>query len=331
MVTCAEKGCSKPVLWAFGKQGGKVEAFACDLHSNDIFTGIYTSGLLAKPYKEEHGDKKLTVAPKAGGEVGQSRAVDTRAPTQEAPMDSRRLRNDLRGKRPVLPGAVRSADTGGLAVADPGLGEEPDRAIVRAEEIGIRASDAGTLNLSDKQVTALRRNVDPFKVEVKPNGIVFVPWVVTAEVLDEVFRPGQWALVPLAKPMVQDGLVCAHQALFVGGKYVGEAIGEQAFQLGPHRLSYATAYEGALSDAITRLSKRLGIFRELWDRRWVKNWLDEYAVRVEVNDRGRKWVWRRKDDPPLQGEIISKHQAESEWERPQTLDQENAEHLSNIE
>lgn len=331
MRQCDAKSCEKPACWSFGKQGGRNEAYSCEDHATVLFNGIYTTGLLAKPYKETDGKPKLKMAPKAGGQVGQSSTFDPRAPAQETPVDSGGLRDDLRGERQILPGTIRPANASRPAEPDAGLPAVPDRALVSPQEISLRESNPGSLDLTDAQVKALRRNVDPLVVEVKPQGIIFVPWVKTAEVFDEVFRPGQWALVPLAKPMVQDNTVYAHQALFVGGKYVGEAIGEQAFQLGFHKLTYATAYEGAVSDAITRLSKRLGIFRELWDRRWVKNWLDEYAVRVEVNDRGKKWVWRRKDDPPLQGEVISKHQAESEWERPQTLDQENAAHIDNIE
>lgn len=327
---CLVEGCKDPIKWEYFMRGGGTKGYSCEPHASDNFNKVYESGMLARPYQEgANGEAKKVVTPR-GATRGKSRSSDS-------PGDATREGNSNRGLRavareggradpdPIRPGGTSAATADQQHVATVETGGQ-----LSPYQVPIPYASGGTLDLSKEQQAKLTRPVDPLQVEVRPDGLIYIPWGITARVFTEVFGAGGWALAPRTAPMEQDSMVFAHMVMLVGGKFAGEAIGEQKHSIGYHKLSYAMAYEGAVSDAITRLSKRLGMWLELWDRRWVKTWLDTYAVRVQCRGNRPGWYWRRTDDPPLPDEILSQHQGESEYDRPVTLDHENARHMDSL-
>lgn len=87
-------------------------------------------------------------------------------------------------------------------------------------------------------------------------------------------------------------------ALFCFGRFVSAARGEQDyFEESP--MTFATAAEGAKSNALVRCCKDLGIASELWDPQFIRAWKDKYAMQVQVqkDGQGKKILWRRFDRP----------------------------------
>lgn len=60
--------------------------------------------------------------------------------------------------------------------------------------------------------------VDPEDVEVKPDGIIYLPEIKYRRILNNAFGPGAWGLAPRGQLMVQEKLVTREYALVVHGR-----------------------------------------------------------------------------------------------------------------
>jgi len=137
---------------------------------------------------------------------------------------------------------------------------------------------------------------DANEVEIKPDGILYLPEIKYRRILNRAFGPGGWGLVPRSESIVTPKTVTREYALICNGRLVSIARGEQDY-FNPDGIPTAT--EGCKSNALVRCCKDLGIASELWDPRWIRNYKAEYTreVFVEhiVNKRKSK-IWIRKDD-----------------------------------
>eukprot|EP00818_Percolomonas_sp_WS_P005819 CAMPEP_0117438736 /NCGR_PEP_ID=MMETSP0759-20121206/2207_1 /TAXON_ID=63605 /ORGANISM="Percolomonas cosmopolitus, Strain WS" /LENGTH=226 /DNA_ID=CAMNT_0005230437 /DNA_START=187 /DNA_END=864 /DNA_ORIENTATION=+ len=145
----------------------------------------------------------------------------------------------------------------------------------------------------------LQAPVAPLDVEVKPDGILYLPEIKYRRILNDAFGPGGWALLPRGAPKKTQTIIFQEFALYAGGRFVAQAYGEQALVSVQNR-SIATAYEGAKSNALMRCCKDLGVASELWDPEFITNFKPKYLVRkfvknVKTNQTSR--LWRRKDRP----------------------------------
>lgn len=143
---------------------------------------------------------------------------------------------------------------------------------------------------------ALQARLDPDDIEVKPDGIIYLPEIKYRRILNTAFGPGGWGLAPRGDLMVQDRIVTREYALVVHGRFVGQARGEQQYF---SEDGVSTAAEGCKSNALMRCCKDLGIASELWDPRFIRKFMKEYAVQqwVEhVATKKKKQIWLRKDD-----------------------------------
>jgi len=138
-----------------------------------------------------------------------------------------------------------------------------------------------------------------------PTGEIYYGQVQYRRRLNEAFGPGGWGLIPVGG-FYQDGeTLCREYALICEGRVVSTAIGEADFQPNNPRLSKATAAEVVKSIALRRTAKDLGIADDCWDKRYIRAWLEKYAVRVWTtgvgkNNKGeKKPLWRRKDGEPF--------------------------------
>lgn len=158
-------------------------------------------------------------------------------------------------------------------------------------------SSAGTLKLTAEQAKALASDFPDEAYEVKPTGEVYVSQVHYRRLLNQVFGPGAWALVPRSGWINHAETVCREYALYVRGVFVAEAIGETDYQPDNDRMSYASAAEGCRSNALTRCCKDLGIASVCWDRKWSNTWRSQHCVQV-WRESTKKPQWRRKDSEP---------------------------------
>ncbi|CAG8155416.1 unnamed protein product [Penicillium salamii] len=143
----------------------------------------------------------------------------------------------------------------------------------------------------------LLAETDPMEVEIKPDGILYLPEIKYRRILNRAFGPGGWGLVPRSESIVTPKTVTREYALVCNGRLVSVARGEQDY-FSPDGIPTAT--EGCRSNALVRCCKDLGIASELWDPRWIRSYKTKYTreVFVEhvVNKRKSK-IWTRKDDP----------------------------------
>ncbi|RAH56391.1 mitochondrial genome maintenance MGM101 [Aspergillus piperis CBS 112811] len=137
---------------------------------------------------------------------------------------------------------------------------------------------------------------DPEEVEIKPDGILYLPEIKYRRILNKAFGPGGWGLVPRSESIVTPKMVTREYALVCNGRLVSVARGEQDY-FSPDGIPTAT--EGCRSNALVRCCKDLGIASELWDPRWIRKFKAQYTreafVEHVVNKRKTK-IWVRKDD-----------------------------------
>lgn len=137
---------------------------------------------------------------------------------------------------------------------------------------------------------------DPRDVEIKPDGIVFLPGVAWRRYLTRAFGAGGWSILPRSPARVMDNIVVYHGALVCLGRFVAEAVGECFYRANNPNMSYASCVEGAKTDALSRCCKDLGIATDLWDANWREEWKAKYATSYQGKDRDGKpkTQWRLK-------------------------------------
>ncbi|GFF32670.1 mitochondrial genome maintenance protein MGM101 [Aspergillus udagawae] len=142
----------------------------------------------------------------------------------------------------------------------------------------------------------LLAEVDPEEVEIKPDGILYLPEIKYRRILNRAFGPGGWGLVPRSESIVTPRTVTREYALVCNGRLVSVARGEQDY-FTPDGIPTAT--EGCRSNALVRCCKDLGIASELWDPRWIRKFKAQYTREVFVEhvvNKKRTKIWVRKDD-----------------------------------
>ena len=169
------------------------------------------------------------------------------------------------------------------------------------------AHGASDLKLTREEQGILAGDVNPDDVLIRPDGIVYLAHAKLRQILNRSVGIGQWAMVPQGAPLLDSGRnrVEVLSNFFVRGHFMDQAMGEQEYHPNSPTMSYADAIEGAKSNALTRHCKAVGIGLELWDKRWRDRWIAQHAVKVKVRKRDGqiKLESRRKDDPPLPGEV----------------------------
>lgn len=153
----------------------------------------------------------------------------------------------------------------------------------------------GTLELSEKALEVLGEALNEKDVQIRPDGLVYLPWTWYAERLNRAFGPLGWGLVPQAGaqkvPMGNMELVVWGHWLVVKGVAVGFEYGECAYRPDNLKMSFGDAAAGAKSNSLARNCKMLGMSLQLWSQEWVSDWRKKYAETYE--DKG-KTNWRKK-------------------------------------
>ncbi|CAH7669027.1 mitochondrial genome maintenance MGM101-domain-containing protein [Phakopsora pachyrhizi] len=137
--------------------------------------------------------------------------------------------------------------------------------------------------------------LNPEDVEIKPDGVIYLPEIKYRRILNKAFGPGGWGLAPRGSSHVTSKNVSREYALICLGRLVSLARGEQDYYNGVDNIPTAT--EGCKSNALMRCCKDLGIASELWDPNYIQWWKKKYAT-VEwvsgISGSKKKGVWRKK-------------------------------------
>ncbi|KAL7817537.1 mitochondrial genome maintenance MGM101 domain-containing protein [Trichoderma aethiopicum] len=150
--------------------------------------------------------------------------------------------------------------------------------------------------VTEKQFKVLMQPLEEKDIEVKPDGVVYLPEIKYRRRLNEAFGPMGWGLIPKGEAVVGDSIVTREYALIVDGRFVSQAQGENSYFSADQLPS---AVEGCKSNALMRCCKDLGIASELWDPhfiRWFKkNHMEEVWVE-HVTTKKKRLQWYRKGD-----------------------------------
>lgn len=133
-------------------------------------------------------------------------------------------------------------------------------------------------------------------IEIKPDGLLYLPEIKYRRILNRAFGPGGWGLAPRGQTTVTPRMVTREYALIAEGRLVAVARGEQDY-FDPNGIPTAT--EGCKSNAMMRCCKDLGVASELWDPRFIRVFKKKYCQQVmveHVTTKRKKLIWIRKDD-----------------------------------
>ncbi len=170
----------------------------------------------------------------------------------------------------------------------PQLPEKQNRTV--SDEMTALIPLAGTIELSEADKIILYAPVKEEDIEIRPDGLIYLPWMEYVERLKAVFGMS-WAIIPQSMPAIKDNFVMWPGWLIIRGRPAGFAVGEQEYHPNNRTMSYSDAIEGAKSNCLMRLCKGLGISLELWKPSFIRAWKAKNAE--EFNDQGRK-KWRKK-------------------------------------
>ncbi|KAK3292444.1 mitochondrial genome maintenance MGM101-domain-containing protein [Chaetomium fimeti] len=155
-----------------------------------------------------------------------------------------------------------------------------------------------TTPFSAETASVLMQRLDPYDIEVKPDGIIYLPEIKYRRILNRAFGPGGWGLAPRGELVVGEKVVTREYALVVHGRFIAQARGEcQYFS----EETIPTAGEGCKSNALLRCCKDLGIASELWDPRFIRDFKKAHCQELWVEhvvNKKRRQIWTRKDGEP---------------------------------
>ncbi len=164
-----------------------------------------------------------------------------------------------------------------------------------------------SLVLTREQEEILYKDVDEECVEIRPDGLIYLPWMEYVTRLRKAFGMS-WSAVPDGKPRREGNYIYWPFYLVVKGVVCGYAIGEQEYRETNRMMTWGDACEGAKSNALMRLCKGIGISLELWKPSFVKAWKEKYAETYTSKDwQGKnKLLWRKK------GSVVEEKEEASE-------------------
>ncbi|CAH0052995.1 unnamed protein product [Clonostachys solani] len=159
--------------------------------------------------------------------------------------------------------------------------------------------DASFHGISTRPVTAgqfkvLMRPIDEEDIEVKPDGIIYLPEIKYRRRLNEAFGPMGWGMIPKSDPIINGPMVTREYALIVDGRFVSQAQGENHFY---NEEGIPSAVEGCKSNALMRCCKDLGIASDLWDPRFIRSFKKEKMEEVWVEHqitKKKRTLWFKK-------------------------------------
>ncbi|VVT53645.1 uncharacterized protein SAPINGB_P003678 [Magnusiomyces paraingens] len=154
----------------------------------------------------------------------------------------------------------------------------------------------GSAPFGEKTAKVLSAPVSEDEIEIKPDGMIYLPEIKYRRVLNRAFGPGGWGLAPRSETLITPRMITREYALVAHGRLVAVARGEQDYF---DVSGIPTATEGCKSNAMMRCCKDLGVASELWDPKFIRAFKKKYAHQVFVEyipTKKTKSIWMRKDD-----------------------------------
>ncbi|KZZ99426.1 mitochondrial genome maintenance protein [Moelleriella libera RCEF 2490] len=148
--------------------------------------------------------------------------------------------------------------------------------------------------VSPEQYQTLMAPLDIKDIEVKPDGVIYLPEIKYRRRLNEAFRPMGWGMIPKGDPVVGSTIVTREYALIVDGRFVAQAQGENPYFT---QDQLPSSVEGCKSNALMRCCKDLGIGSELWDPHFIKSFKKTHMEEVWVEHtttKKKRTFWYRK-------------------------------------
>lgn len=149
----------------------------------------------------------------------------------------------------------------------------------------------GTEPFSKEIADILWEPLLPEEIEIKPDGLIYLPEIKYRRILNRAFGPGGWGLAPRSQTLVSPKMVSREYGLICHGRLVGIARGEQDYF---DSKGVPTAMEGCKSNALMRCCKDLGIASELWDPNFIRTFKKRNCDSKFSKEKSR-YVWKRKD------------------------------------
>ncbi|KAI8804840.1 mitochondrial genome maintenance protein MGM101, mitochondrial precursor [Cladochytrium replicatum] len=208
----------------------------------------------------------------------------TRAPLPTTPPQSG-------PKKPATSNPLKSE-----AVSGSDLGEGKGEGFYLEDDAATSFEGISAQPFPKEALDILNAPINPDDVEIKPDGMLYLPEIKYRRILNRAFGPGGWGVVPRGPHMITNRNVSREYALFCLGRFVSQARGEQDY-FGSED-SLPTATEGCKSNALMRCCKDLGIAWELWDPVFIRSFKKEHCAQVwavNVGNQGKKLVWKRKE------------------------------------
>lgn len=138
-------------------------------------------------------------------------------------------------------------------------------------------------------------------IEIKPDGLLYLPEIKYRRILNKAFGPGGWGLAPRTESLITPKQISREYALICQGRLVSVARGEQDYFGGEEKIT--TALEGCKSNALMRCCKDLGVASELWDPSFIRKWKKKYCEEVfaeHVTTKRKKKLWKLKETKGLE-------------------------------
>ena len=125
------------------------------------------------------------------------------------------------------------------------------------------------LKLTEQEERVLSRPVNAAKILVREGNIAYLPHIVYTRWFNDAFGRLGWAIVPTGKPQKGGNTVLVPYTLYVHGKPVAFAYGEQDYHENNSRQSYGDVIESTVASALRRCAKRLGVGLEMWEKTYL--------------------------------------------------------------
>ncbi|KAI5949709.1 MGM101 [Candida margitis] len=153
----------------------------------------------------------------------------------------------------------------------------------------------GSQPFSKEIADTLLAPIEDQDIEIKPDGLLYLPEIKYRRILNKAFGPGGWGLVPRTESLVTKSQISREYGLICHGRLISIARGEQDYYGGEEKVT--TALEGCKSNALMRCCKDLGIASELWDPGFIRKWKAKYCEEVFVEhvvNKKKKKLWKLK-------------------------------------
>lgn len=150
------------------------------------------------------------------------------------------------------------------------------------------AEGAGYLKLTGTQYSILTKPFGDDEITIRYDGVVYAPWRRYWSRMVEAFAPYVPAIIPVDNPRSQGNEIVVGVVMVCEGVFIGKAWGSHRLEGENDRMSVGDRIESAISDAISKIGKRLNMGEDLWDDSFRDYWKSQYAESYETK-KGTRW------------------------------------------